>query len=1055
MDENENPHCSASRQFSKLGAIPNDIGARSSPDFSEQWTQFSGISSQADQAAFKNICSWNPMDMPDFTPLSDPLQADSIPSRLTDFGVFDGGSDFLNHSQLDWHINSASSQVREDFAGRLPDVAKKRIQSCSFDSQSQSSLQHDFQKANRDFVRDDFVLGSKLHSSFHNNYVGLGTSDFHSQSGPSSKDHLSRTQITENVLPRDGTPADNAVHGRLPSDISVENRPHLHFAHTPPPLIHNTAYPFSTHKKQSSDNFSETSSYLPNVAQDDFTAYLQMHDQLSVNLDAGVKTSRHRNSNVNSTFISTEECRPYTTDRQWNLLNHNKMKSSDNKATGQTQPRRHQLSSEAAFSADFLKPSYSEVAKTPKNGPTFGAKFDHFNGEGSVRNTFVKTLKKDDRSFQSQGPLLGSKSVLKCSLGEETDKPRLAATSKYGLDSFTAQSGNHKICSENLGTVLNKRESDNSVTSSVNGLDEITLQGVANHASSEKNVFDPVQEVKSPLKQSTFTNTVKPPLSSKLHSYSSPQTAPKKDLFFDPKRIFQYENKNKVQSPAPNLTLNKTRGVANTSVDNSGTTLASGTILNNGKPAASTASSKLSSNARQHDYINNDLRDTGKLTNQTAAAESGQGAQYSKTEELSSEKESRLGKKLGKTPVTHHKGFNSNGDKAAAETSDDGVAVQSGTEQSWLGIDRQKIEKWCRLPWYKLNHYGSICITTMLKLLIILLWIILYFASGAIQLLVFLIGKSWAFVKGKMFNGSHETKDKKAWPSNDFLLRNVGLEENISLPATGEEAMKRLLACKGQDPYSILGLRADSSNEDIKKYYRKQAVLVHPDKNQEPGAEEAFKILGHAIEMIGEPEKRKQYDSHTLEANEVEAMKEFADMLSKLQAKIREAANTMPCDNCRGKHKRVPVERPAYHARFCERCNTRHSAKEGDVWAESTILGFYWHYFALMEGHVFDITEWMKCHEEYFNHMKANSHTVMYKIATEGNRRNRHHQQGDPSFEDLLNQIFKSSTTPNGRQPPWGTSHPGSEKSSAQGGTHEASATAAAAKKSRRKKKRH
>lgn len=43
---------------------------------------------------------------------------------------------------------------------------------------------------------------------------------------------------------------------------------------------------------------------------------------------------------------------------------------------------------------------------------------------------------------------------------------------------------------------------------------------------------------------------------------------------------------------------------------------------------------------------------------------------------------------------------------------------------------------------------------------------------------------------------------------------------------------------------------------------------------------------------------------------------------------IVKAANTMPCDNCRGKHKRVPVERPAYHARFCERCNTRHSAKE-------------------------------------------------------------------------------------------------------------------------------
>jgi len=32
-----------------------------------------------------------------------------------------------------------------------------------------------------------------------------------------------------------------------------------------------------------------------------------------------------------------------------------------------------------------------------------------------------------------------------------------------------------------------------------------------------------------------------------------------------------------------------------------------------------------------------------------------------------------------------------------------------------------------------------------------------------------------------------------------------GLKHNLPLPATGDEAMKRLLACKGKDPYSILG----------------------------------------------------------------------------------------------------------------------------------------------------------------------------------------------------------------------------------------------------------
>lgn len=48
-------------------------------------------------------------------------------------------------------------------------------------------------------------------------------------------------------------------------------------------------------------------------------------------------------------------------------------------------------------------------------------------------------------------------------------------------------------------------------------------------------------------------------------------------------------------------------------------------------------------------------------------------------------------------------------------------------------------------------------------------------------------------------------------------------------------------------------MKVDSSEDDIKKYYKRQAVLVHPDKNNQSGAEEAFKILIHAFNMIGDP----------------------------------------------------------------------------------------------------------------------------------------------------------------------------------------------------------
>ena len=65
--------------------------------------------------------------------------------------------------------------------------------------------------------------------------------------------------------------------------------------------------------------------------------------------------------------------------------------------------------------------------------------------------------------------------------------------------------------------------------------------------------------------------------------------------------------------------------------------------------------------------------------------------------------------------------------------------------------------------------------------------------------------------------------------------------------------------------------------------------------------------------------------------------REFNDLLTKLQEKIHQASNMMRCDNCGGKHKRVPIERPWYSARFCDRCKIRHSAKEVSRLSERSI----------------------------------------------------------------------------------------------------------------------
>ncbi|NWG27561.1 MAG: J domain-containing protein, partial [Ignavibacteriaceae bacterium] len=65
-----------------------------------------------------------------------------------------------------------------------------------------------------------------------------------------------------------------------------------------------------------------------------------------------------------------------------------------------------------------------------------------------------------------------------------------------------------------------------------------------------------------------------------------------------------------------------------------------------------------------------------------------------------------------------------------------------------------------------------------------------------------------------------------------------------------------------KDYYKILGVEKNATKEEISKAFRKLAVIYHPDKNpNNKAAEEKFKEITEAHEVLSDPEKRKKYDA--------------------------------------------------------------------------------------------------------------------------------------------------------------------------------------------------
>ncbi|KAJ2807429.1 Chaperone protein dnaJ [Coemansia furcata] len=113
-------------------------------------------------------------------------------------------------------------------------------------------------------------------------------------------------------------------------------------------------------------------------------------------------------------------------------------------------------------------------------------------------------------------------------------------------------------------------------------------------------------------------------------------------------------------------------------------------------------------------------------------------------------------------------------------------------------------------------------------------------------------------------------------------------EENTRTHTPQQLASVRGVIKAKNDYYKVLGAERTATDAELKRAYRKSALLFHPDKNFAPGADEAFKLVAHAFTILSDPDKRAHYDRYGVADNST-----FSQQQQRQPQQRRQAPGTM------------------------------------------------------------------------------------------------------------------------------------------------------------------